>query len=433
MQTSRRAEARSAKHRVVIVGGGFGGLYTATRLRRSPVEVTLVDRRNFHLFQPLLYQVATGGLSPGDIASPIRHALKRQRNARVLLEEAIGVDPSRRVLALRTGELPYDTLVIAAGIVNHYFGRETWRPHAPGLKEVEDALQIRRRVLLAFEAAEREPDPRTRKAWLTFVVVGGGPTGVELAGALGELARRTLPGEFRAADPRESRVLLLEGGERVLPSFPAQLSQHANRSLARLGVEVRASAMVRSIDPEGVEIETPDGIERVAARTTLWAAGVRGAPLARALHRATRCPLDDLGRVRVESDFSLPGHPDIFVIGDLAHAQWKGAALPCIAPAAIQEAKYVADVIRARVTGARPPGEFRYFDKGMLATIGRSAAVAEFRGLLFWGFPAWLVWLVIHLVYLIEFQNRLLVLIQWSYMYLLSSRSARLITDGTPD
>jgi NADH dehydrogenase len=419
----------TAAHQVVVVGGGFGGLYTAQSLRRASLDVTLVDRRNFHLFQPLLYQVATGGLSPGDIASPVRHALKGQRNARVLLAEVTGIEATRHRLLLNDGELAYDTLVLASGVVNHYLGRDAWRPLAPGLKELEDALRIRRRVLAAFEAAEREADPERREAWLTFVVVGAGPTGVELAGALGELAHRTLPGEFRAADPRRSRVILLDAGERILPSFPPPLSERACGSLARLGVEIRTGASVVGIDAEGVTVETAGGQERIPARTALWAAGVQGAPLARAVQEATGCKLDAMGRVIVAENLTIPGFPEIFVIGDMAHVEWRGRPLPCIAPAAIQEARYVSRVIRARLGGGvTPPARFEYFDKGMLATIGRSAAVAEFRGLRFWGFAAWLVWLVIHLLYLIEFENRLLVLIQWSNQYLRSSRGSRLIT-----
>ena len=415
-------------HRVVIVGGGFGGLYTAQHLRREPVDVTLLDRRNFHLFQPLLYQVATGALSPGDIASPLRHALKKQSNARVLMGDVVGIDPATRTLTTRDGRLEWDTLVLAGGVVNGYFGHDGWHHDAPGLKEVEDAIDIRRRVLGAFEAAEKEPDPARRAALLTFVVVGAGPTGVELAGAVGELAHRTLHGEFRASDPRRSRVILIEGGPRILSGFPPSLSARAVRSLDRLGVEVRTGMSVVGIDAEGVDLEDGGAPERIPARTTLWAAGVLAVPLARMIQETTGCEVDGMGRVKVLPDLTVPGYPGVFVIGDMAHVEFKGAPLPGIAPAAIQQARYAAKVIRARLRAAPPPPPFHYFDKGMMATIGRSAAVAEFRGMHLWGFPAWLAWLVIHLIYLIEFENRLLVLIQWMNTYSRSSRSSRLIT-----
>ncbi len=414
-------------HRVVIVGGGFGGLYAAQSLARAPVEVVVIDRRNFHLFQPLLYQVATGGLGPGDIASPVRHALRRQRNANVLLGDATDVDVRGRRLILRDGAVSYDTLIVAAGVRNHYYGHDPWAAVAPGLKTIEDAVTIRRRVLSAFEHAEREPDGDRRRAWLTFVVVGAGSTGVELSGALAELAHHTVRKEFRSFDPRTTRILLLEGGDRVLPGFPAKLSLKAIHSLQRLGVEPRTETYVRNVDAEGVEVETRGRRERVATRTVVWAAGVTGSPLGRVLAERTGCPLDDLGRVRVEPDFSVAGHPEIFVIGDLAHIEHRGRPLPGIAPPAIQAGRYVARLIRARLDGGAV-GPFQYFDKGSLATIGRAAAVAEFRGLMFWGFPAWLVWLVVHLLYLIEFENRLLVLIQWANTYVTRSRGSRLIT-----
>lgn len=416
--------------RVVVVGGGFGGLYTVRSLAREPVDVILIDRRNFHTFQPLLYQVATGALSPGDIASPLRYAVKRQANTRVLMGEVVGLDPPGRRVILRDGEVPYDTLVLAAGVVNAYFGHDGWRRLAPGLKEIEDALDIRRRVLSAFEAAEREPDLNRREAWLTFVVVGGGPTGVELAGALGELAHRTLAGEFRVVDPRRSRVVLVEGGDRILPSFSPSLSERARRSLARLGVEVRSGASVVGVDAGGVDLKGPAATERLPARTTLWAAGVHASPLARVLHEATRCELDPMGRVRVGADLTVPGHPEIFVVGDMAHVPFQDAPLPAVAPAAIQEARYAARLIGARVRGRPTPGPFRYVDKGMMATIGRSAAVAERGRLRIAGVPAWLAWLFIHLLYLIEFENRVLVLIQWVNTYFRSRRGARLIIPG---
>jgi NADH dehydrogenase len=422
----------SRRHQVVIVGGGFGGLYAARKLARAPVDVTLVDRRNFHLFQPLLYQVATGVLSPGDIASPLRYALKRQRNARVLMAEAVGVEPAARRLVLRDGALGYDTLVISAGVANHYFGHDAWEPVAPGLKTIEDAVEIRRRTLLAFEAAEREPDPARRAAWLTFVVVGGGPTGVELAGALAELTHYTLRGEFRSIDPRQSRVVIVEGGTALLPSFPPSLSGRAQRSLARLGVETRTGTFAVAVDAQGVELDDGGRRERLPARTVLWAAGIRGEPLAGALRAATGCELDTTGRVVVAGDLSIPAHPEILVIGDIAHVPFRGGPLPCIAPPAIQQGKYVARLIRQRLRG-KPSAPFAYFDKGSIATIGRSAAVVEFRGFRFWGFPAWLLWLVIHLVYLIEFENRLLVFLQWANSFLTHKRGSRLISyEGSP-
>jgi len=416
----------------VVVGGGFGGLYTVRKLRKAPVNITLVDRRNFHLFQPLPYQVSNGGLSPADIASPLRHVFKRQRNARVVLGEAVAVDPVGRRLLLADGELAYDTLVIATGVRSDYFGHDGWEPLAPGLKSIEDAVEIRRRVLAAFEAAEREPDPARRRAWLTFVVVGGGPTGVELAGALGELAHHSMRGEFRSIDLRESRVILVEGSERVLPSFPPALSHRAQRSLARLAVEARTGTRVVGIDPEGVDLQAGGRAERLSARTVLWAAGIAGTSLGRVLHEATDCELDPIGRVIVEPDLTVPGYPELFVIGDLAHVKFRGVPLPGIAPAAIQEGKYVARVIHAARSGHANPAPFRYLDKGALATIGRFAAVAEFHGLRFWGIPAWLVWLAIHITYLIGFENRVLVLIQWTNMYFRRGRGARLITHGPP-
>jgi NADH:ubiquinone reductase (H+-translocating) len=419
--------ATRERHHVVVVGGGFGGLYTVRKLRNAAVRITLVDRRNFHLFQPLLYQVATGGLSPADIASPLRHIFRRQRNVQVILGDAIGVDPAQRRLRLRDGELSWDTLVIAAGIANQYYGRDDWEPLAPGLKSLEDAVEIRRRVLLAFEAAELEPDLVRRQAWMTFVIVGAGPTGVELAGAVGELAHHTLRREFRNIDPTESRIILLEGTDRVLPSFQPSLSARAKDSLIRLGVETWTATRVTDVDAGGVDLERDGQRERLPAHTVLWGAGTTGVPLAHVLQEQTGCTLDPMGRVVVGPDLTVPGHPDLFVIGDLAHVEFRGKPLPAIAPAAIQQGTHVARLIRDRLAGQTADAPFRYFDKGALATIGRSAAVAEFRGLRFWGFPAWLVWLVIHIVYLIGFENRIMVMIQWINMYIGRRRGARLI------
>lgn len=416
-------------HRVVIVGGGFGGLYAARSLARADVEITLIDRRNFHLFQPLLYQVAAGALNPGDIAAPIRRTLRRQRNARVMLEEVIDIDTVRRRVVLTGCAVEYDSLVIAAGVRNDYFGKDHWAGIAPGLKTLEDAGEIRRRVLSAFERAELEPDAGRRQAWLTFLVIGAGPTGVEMAGTLAELARHTLPGEFRNIDPRAARVILVEAEARVLPSFPTRLSEAARRSLVRLGVEVRSSSLVVELEGDNVEIASQGRRERIAARTTVWAAGIRGESLAEVLARRTGCQLDKWERVVVGSDLTVPGHTDIFVIGDLAHVEYGGAPLPAIAQPAIQGGRYVARVIRARLAG-RSTRPFRYFDKGSMATIGRAAAVAQFRGHGFSGFFAWLGWLFIHLIYLIEFENRLLVLIQWVNHYVTRHRGARLIASG---
>jgi NADH dehydrogenase len=418
-------------HRVVVVGGGFGGLHVAKRLGRAPVDVTLVDRRNFHLFQPLLYQAATGGLSPGDIASPIRYALRKQRNVSVVMDEVIGIEPHARKLLTRDGELPYDTLVLAAGVVNHYFDHDDWRDIAPGLKSIEDALTIRNRILSAFEAAETEKDAERRRALLTFLVIGAGATGVELAGAVAELARETLPPEFRSADPRASRVVLVEGSDRVLTDFPSSLSERARRSLERLGVDVMTGTQATRVDEEGVELERAGRTERIPTRNVLWAAGVRASPLAEQLRQATGCSVDRIGRVEVQPDLTVPNHPEIFVIGDMAHVEHDGRPIACVAPAAIQQGKFVAHVVSDRVAGRTPPAEFRYFDKGSLSTIGRSAAVGQFRGLRFWGFPAWLAWLFIHLIYLIEFENRIIVLIQWVNMYVKRNRGVRLITNGT--
>jgi NADH dehydrogenase len=376
----------------------------------------------------LLYQVATGGLGTGDIAAPLRSVLKGQRNARVLQGEVRDVDVETRQLRLEGRVVPYDTLIVAAGVKNHYFGHDEWAPLAPGLKSVEDAVEIRSRVLRAFEAAEREPDPERRAAWLTFVIVGAGPTGVELAGALGELAHHTLRGEFQTFDPRDSRILLLDGAPTVLSSFPPRLSSHARDTLQRLGIEVRTGCRVAGIDDRGVDVYDQGLSLRLPARTVIWAAGVRGSSLGERLAAATGCELDGIGRVRVNPDLSVDGHPEILVIGDLAHVEHDGAPLPCVAPPAMQQGRYAARLIRARLSGRRTV-PFRYFDKGSLATIGRHAAVANFRGLQFWGGPAWFIWLVVHLFYLIEYENRLLVFIQWFNNYLTRHRGSRLITE----
>ena len=414
--------------RVVVVGGGFGGLSAVRGLRGAPVEVTLVDRRNFHLFQPLLYQVATGGLSPANIAAPLRALFKRQRNVRVLLGEARGVDLESRSLLLADGELPYDVLVVATGARHSYFGRPEWEELAPGLKTLEDATSIRSRVLAAFEEAEREEDPARRREALTFVVVGAGPTGVELAGALAEIARHTLRDEFRRIDPAEARILLVEGTDRILGSFAPSLSARAARDLARLGIELRTRSLVTGLGLHRVTLLHGDVVEEVPARTVLWAAGVEGSPLGRLVARAAGAEVDRTGRVVVQADLTVPGRPELFVIGDLALLPGpSGRPLPGVAPVAMQQGRHVARTIQERLEG-RPGRSFRYVDKGSLATIGRASAVAEIGGLRFGGIPAWLAWLFVHLLYIVQFGNRVLVLVQWAWSYLTWARSARLIT-----
>ncbi|HEV8309026.1 MAG TPA: NAD(P)/FAD-dependent oxidoreductase [Methylomirabilota bacterium] len=416
------AAPRDLPH-VVIVGGGFGGLYAAFALDGRPVRVTLVDRRNHHLFQPLLYQVATAGLSPGDIAQPIRHILRRIPNVAVVLAEATAVDLTRRRLVLADGELAYDALILATGASHAYFGHDEWRPLAPGLKTIEDALEIRRRVLLAFEAAEREPDEARRRALLTFVIVGGGPTGVELAGALAEIARDALAHEYRAIDPAQARIVLIEAGPRLLSAFAEPLGAAAARVLGARGVEVLTRTAVTRIAPGLVEA----GPLLIRAETVLWAAGVTASPLARSLG----VPLDRAGRVLVEPDLTIPGHPEVFVIGDLAaFRQPDGQALPGLAPVAIQMGRHAAqNILRATRGEARQP--FRYRDRGMLATIGRHAAVAQRGRLQLHGWLAWLAWVIVHIFFLIGFRNRLLVMIEWAWAYATFNRGVRLITGDT--
>lgn len=415
--------------RVVIVGGGFGGLYTARRLRRLPVEVTVLDRRNFHLFQPLLYQVATGALSPANIAAPLRAILKRSQNTRVLLEDVTGFDVAGRRVLTASGEFPYDILVVAAGVRHHYFGHDEWESAAPGLKTLEDAVEMRRRILLAFERAETTADPAERRALLTFVIVGAGPTGVELAGALGEIARHTLRREFRAIDPSEARILLVEGGPRVLPAYPPELSAKARKALAVLGVEVAVDTSVTEVKEAAVTVSRAGVPETIAARTILWAAGVAASPLAATLASATGAKTDRAGRIAVNPDLTLPSHPEIFVLGDMAAlADEAGRPLPGVAPVAMQQGRYVARVLAARLAGRPPSVPFRYRDRGSMATIGRGRAVADLGFLRIAGYPAWLAWLFIHLMYLVQFGNRVLTLVQWAWNYVTWNRSARLIT-----
>ena len=410
---------------VVIVGGGFGGLYAARRLGRAPVRVTLVDRRNHHLFQPLLYQVATAGLNPSDIAAPIRSVLRKHPNTTVILAEARSVDLQGRKLVLADGVLDYDFLVLATGATHSYFGHDEWAARAPGLKSIEDALEIRRRVFLAYEAAERETDATRRREWLSFVIIGAGPTGVEMAGALAEISRQALAHDFRHIDPRQARIILIEGLERVLPGYPPDLSEKARQQLERLGVAVWTGVRVSGFDEGGVRL----GDERIGARTVVWAAGVEASPLAKTLG----VPLDRAGRVLVEPDLTIPGHDEVFVIGDLAALEQDGRLVPGVSPAAMQEARHTAGNILRTLRGeAMTP--FRYVDKGSFATIGRGAAVgALFGRIKVSGFIAWLAWLGIHIFFLIGFRNRLLVMLSWGYSYLTFRRGARLITGPTPE
>jgi NADH dehydrogenase len=422
----------AGQHQVVIIGGGFGGLSAARRLGRAPVQVTLVDRCNYHLFQPLLYQVATGALSPANIASPLRNILKKQKNTRVLLAEATRIDTANRRVILSDGAIGYDTLVISAGASHQYFGHNEWEQFAPGLKTIEDATDMRRRILLAFETAERESDPGKLRAWMTFVIAGGGPTGVELAGALGEIANDTLRRDFRNINPSEARIILVEGADRVLPVYPPKLSAAARRMIERLGVTVRTNTMVTDVRKDSVTVREGDRTETIPARTILWAAGVLASPLGRILSEEFGAALDKEGRVLVEPDLSVPGHPEIFVVGDLANfSHQTGKPLPGVAQPAIQEGRYVATAIARRLRGGkmRP---FHYFDKGNLATIGRGAAVADLNGLRLSGWPAWLLWIFVHLLYIVEFQNRLLIFMQWAWFYFTYDRSARLITGKNP-
>jgi NADH dehydrogenase len=419
-----------AAHHVVIVGGGFGGLYAVRALAKHDLQITLLDRKNHHTFQPLLYQVATAGLNPSDIAVPIRSILRKHPNVEVLLGDVAAVNADSRTLTLTDGAtIPYDTLILATGASHSYFGNPEWERFAPGLKTIEDALEIRKRVFFAFEAAEREPDESLRAPWLTFVVVGGGPTGVELAGTLGEISRQTLRHDFRHINPSESCILLLEGGPHILGTYVPELREKAKVQLERLGVEVRTNARVVGIDPAGVTLAPTDGQqgERIPSHTVLWAAGVAASPLVKSLG----VPLDRAGRVLVEPDLTVPGHPEIYVIGDVAAVKRGDGIVPGVAPAAIQEAKHTARNILRSLAG-EPRQPFRYHDKGSLATIGRASGIADFGRLKLSGFLAWLAWLLIHVFFLIGFRNRFIVLFQWGLSYLTFQRGARLITGKVP-
>jgi NADH:quinone reductase (non-electrogenic) len=423
------------QHRVIILGGGFAGLLAAQKLKRAPLQVKLFDRRNFHLFQPLMYQVATGSLSPGEIAAPLRSVLSRQKNAEVLLGEAADIDPANKRITLKDGaQFEYDSLIVATGSQTSYYGNDAWREVAPSLKSVEEATAIRHKILVAFERAERATTPEDVKAWLTFVIVGAGATGLELAGALAEIANETLKHDFRNINPTEARILLVEGGPRILPAFPEELSRKAEKLVSKLGVEILKGVKVTRIDEEGVTLERATGSESLRAKTVLWAGGVTINEFGRRLAERVHAETDRIGRILVTPQLTVPNHPDIFVVGDLALATGaNGKPLPGVAQVAMQAGAYAAKVIRARVEKEPEPGPFRYFDKGDMAVIGRAAAVANIFGFHLSGLPAWLVWLFIHLMYIVEFQSRILVFIQWGFEYLTFSRGARLITgdDGT--
>ena len=418
-ESSRGGMTAGARPRVVIIGGGFGGLSAARALRRAPVEVRLIDRRNHHVFQPLLYQVATAGLSPGDIASPIRWILRKHRNLHVWLAEVQAIDPVRRVVQLADGEVPYDYLIVAAGATHAYFGHDEWRAHAPGLKTLEDALDMRRRVLLAFEEAEREHDKQAQRRLLTFIVIGGGPTGVELAGSLAEISRHALANDFRAIDPESARIILIEGGPALLPSYPPDLSQFARKALERLGVAVWTGSVVTDVSAGRVRV----GEETIEAGTVLWAAGVSASPLGATLG----APLDRAGRVLVREDLTVPGHPEISVVGDLAAFPAPGGWLPGVAQVAMQLAAHAAANVERQVAG-QPTRPFVYRNLGNLATIGRNSAVADLPRFHMKGWHAWLFWLFVHIFNLIGFRNRLSVMTQWAFSYMTYQRSVRLIT-----
>lgn len=423
-------------HRVIILGGGFGGLVAAQKLKGAPVEVTLIDRRNFHLFQPLLYQVATGSLSPGEIAAPLRGVLSKQKNVRVLLGEAVDVDPVAKLVILRDGAtFEYDSLIVATGVQSSYYGHDSWREWAPSLKSVEEATIIRHKILYAFERAELAAAPEEVRAWLTFVIVGAGATGLELAGALAEIARETLRHDFRKINPQDARIILIEGAARVLGAFPEDLSATGEKLVTRLGVEVIKGVMVTNIDADGVTIKRGDAAEALKAKTVLWAGGVASTPFGVKLAERTKAETDRSGRIKVNPDLTVPNFPEVFILGDLAHAaDEKGNPLAGVAQVAIQGGVYAAKAIRARMRGKKQPAAFHYLNKGEMAVIGRAAAVANIFGIHLSGLLAWLMWLFIHLIYIVEFQSRVLVFVQWGFEYLTFSRGARLITgENTAD
>jgi NADH dehydrogenase len=418
------------KHRVVILGGGFGGLNAAQKLKRAPVDVILIDRRNFHLFQPLMYQVATGSLSPGEIAAPLRGVLSKQKNTQVLLGEAADIDPdAKRVILRDGGAFPYDSLIVATGSQTSYYGNDAWREWAPSLKSVEEATAIRHKILYAFECAERSTNEEDARAWLTFVIVGAGATGMELAGALAEIANETLRNDFRRINPSEARIILMEASPRVLNTFPEDLSAKAEKLVSRLGVEVKKGVMVTCIDANGVTYKSGDESKSLPAKTVLWAGGVTTNAFGRKLAERTHAETDRSGRIRVNSDLTVPGYPGIFIVGDLALSLGEdGKPLPGVAQVAIQGGAYAAKTIRAHLKGRKDTKPFHYFNKGDMAVIGRAAAVANIFGFHLAGLFAWLTWLFVHLIYIVEFQSRVLVFVQWGFEYLTFSRGARLIT-----
>lgn len=418
------------RHRVLILGGGFGGLNAAQKLKHAPVDVTLIDRRNFHLFQPLLYQVATGSLSPGEIAAPLRGVLSKQKNTEVLLGEAADIDPDRKCVSLLDGgTFRYDSLIVATGSKTSYYGNDSWRAWAPSLKTVEEATAIRHKILYAFEWAERAATEAEARKWLTFVIIGAGATGLELAGALAEIAKETLKHDFRRINPTEARIIVMEGGTRVLAAYPEDLSAKAEKLLKGLGVEIMKGVMATDVDAAGVTYKQGDATHKLPAKTVLWAGGVMATNFGRKLAERTKSETDKSGRIKVRPDLTVPNYPDIFIVGDLAEVAGKeGKPLPGVAQVAIQGGEYVAKAIRARLAGEKHLQTFRYFDKGDMAVIGRAAAVANIFGLHVSGLPAWLIWLFIHLMYIVEFQNRVLVFVQWGFQYLTFSRGARLIT-----
>ncbi len=418
------------RHRVVILGGGFGGLSAAQKLKRAPVDVTLIDRRNFHLFQPLLYQVATGSLSPGEIAAPLRGVLSEQKNTQVLLGEAADIEPEAKRVILRDGAaFAYDSLIVSTGSQTSYYGNDEWRQWAPSLKSVEEATAIRHKILYAFECAERSTNEEDARAWLTFVIVGAGATGLELAGALAEIANETLKNDFRHINPTNAHILLMEVGPRVLGAFPEDLSAKAEKLVSKLGVSVIKGVMVTCIDGDGVTYKSGDESKHLRAKTVLWAGGVTANEFGRRLGERTRAETDRGGRIKVNPDLTVPGFPDIFIVGDLALSLGKdGKPLPGVAQVAIQGGAYAAKTIRARLEGKKETKPFHYFNKGDMAVIGRAAAVANIFGLHLAGLFAWLTWVFIHLIYIVEFQSRVLVFVQWGFEYLTFSRGARLIT-----
>lgn len=424
-----KSNALKTQAKVVIVGGGFGGLYTAKDLKQTDVQVTLIDKRNFHLFQPLLYQVATGVLSPADISSPLRLVLRQHKHTQVLLDHAIDLDLEKKAVILADHEpIPYDILILATGVSHHYFGNDHWEPLAPGLKTIEDAVEIRRRIFMAFEAAEKETDPVKRQAWLTFVIVGGGPTGVELAGAIAEIAHGALRGDFRRVDPKDAKILLIEGLDRVLPPYPPELSAKAAEDLTHLGVTVQTQSMVTDINDHIVTVRQGEQLKQIASRTILWAAGVRASRMGKVLAERAGVELDRAGRVVVEPDLTVPGYSDIFVIGDLANFPHQGERpLPGIAPVAMQQGAYVAQLIKKRLLG-ESLSPFSYDDYGNMAVIGQNKAVVNLGFAKLSGFLAWFIWVWAHIYYLIEFDNKLVVMVQWGWNYFTRGRGARLVT-----